>query len=399
MPPVTDSGLDQCLLVLGTDSRRSRSAWLRAGEALERLWLEATRLDHVASLISQPVEVRQTRQRACAVELGLSIWPQVVLRVGQAAPNVATRRRDLDEVLEEPAPEPSTADPPTTTHDHQAPRRPARCAAAGQGAMIMTARHGFAVRPPGRGRTRRRRRLGRCPWTARRQGREPGGDDQAGHSRCPPGFTITTQACLAYLARRHGFPTSCGIRCVEALRAVETATGKEFGDPSRPLLVSCRSGAKFSMPGMMDTVLNIGLNDDTAKGLIALSHDEHFVFDSYRRLIQMFGTVVLGLRDELFENVLASGAHRPGRRQRRRSDRRRSAGGRPTSSATSPRSSRSIPTSSCGWRSKRSSPPGTGAEPSTTAPPPRSRTTWAPRSTSRRWCSATWATAPPPGSR
>ena len=91
-----------------------------------------------------------------------------------------------------------------------------------------------------------------------------------------------------------------------ALHDVEQVLGKRFGDPARPLLVSCRSGAKFSMPGMMDTVFNIGLNDDTAKGLVALTGDPHFVFDSYRRLIQMFGTVVLGLRDELFENVLAS---------------------------------------------------------------------------------------------
>ena len=89
------------------------------------------------------------------------------------------------------------------------------------------------------------------------------------------------------------------------MHAVEKRVGKCFGDPARPLLVSCRSGAKFSMPGMMDTVLNIGLNDDTASGLVASAGDEHFVFDSYRRLIQMFGTVVLGLRDELFDHVLA----------------------------------------------------------------------------------------------
>ncbi|HEU5486748.1 MAG TPA: pyruvate, phosphate dikinase [Microlunatus sp.] len=122
----------------------------------------------------------------------------------------------------------------------------------------------------------------------------------------PPGFTVTTAACLAYLEADHTPPDAMWPQVLEAIRTVEATTGKGFGDPSRPLLVSCRSGAKFSMPGMMDTVLNLGLNDDTAKGLIALSHNEHFVFDSYRRLIQMFGTVVLGLRDELFENVLAA---------------------------------------------------------------------------------------------
>ena len=122
----------------------------------------------------------------------------------------------------------------------------------------------------------------------------------------PPGFTVTTQACLRYLADDNTMPAEVWEQVLGALRDVEQVLDKRFGDPTSPLLVSCRSGAKFSMPGMMDTVLNIGLNDDTAKGLVALTGDAHFVFDSYRRLIQMFGTVVLGLRDELFENVLAS---------------------------------------------------------------------------------------------
>ncbi len=86
---------------------------------------------------------------------------------------------------------------------------------------------------------------------------------------------------------------------------MEAKTKKQFGDPSNPLLVSCRSGAKFSMPGMMDTVLDIGLNDEVTAGMIKLTGDERFAFDSYRRLIQMFGTVVLGVRDEPFEDVLA----------------------------------------------------------------------------------------------
>jgi pyruvate,orthophosphate dikinase len=122
----------------------------------------------------------------------------------------------------------------------------------------------------------------------------------------PPGFTVTTQACLGYLADDNTMPAEVWEQVLAALHDVEEVLDKRFGDPTSPLLLSCRSGAKFSMPGMMDTVLNIGLNDDTAKGLVALSGDAHFVFDSYRRLIQMFGTVVLGLRDELFENVLAS---------------------------------------------------------------------------------------------
>ena len=121
----------------------------------------------------------------------------------------------------------------------------------------------------------------------------------------PPGFTVTTQACLRYLDADNTMPAGLWEQVTSALHAVEKRVGKCFGDPARPLLVSCRSGAKFSMPGMMDTVLNIGLNDDTARGLVASTGDEHFVFDSYRRLIQMFGTVVLGLRDELFDHVLS----------------------------------------------------------------------------------------------
>ena len=120
----------------------------------------------------------------------------------------------------------------------------------------------------------------------------------------PPGFTITTQACNAYLEAGDGFPEGMLEEVEAALRKIEVAAGKSFGDASDPLLVSCRSGAKFSMPGMMDTVLNIGMNDFVAEGLVKLTDDEHFVYDSYRRLVQMFGSVVLGIRDEPFENVL-----------------------------------------------------------------------------------------------
>ncbi|HEY5981809.1 MAG TPA: pyruvate, phosphate dikinase [Microlunatus sp.] len=122
----------------------------------------------------------------------------------------------------------------------------------------------------------------------------------------PPGFTVTTQASLRYLADDRALSDDAWREVLEALGQVESGVGRRLGDPVSPLLVSCRSGAKFSMPGMMDTVLNIGLNDETAQGLIARSGDEHFVYDSYRRLIQMFGTVVLGLRDDLFEHVLTS---------------------------------------------------------------------------------------------
>ena len=120
----------------------------------------------------------------------------------------------------------------------------------------------------------------------------------------PPGFTVTTEACNAYQAAGSTLPTGMWEQELAALRQVEAATDKRFGDPDQPLLVSCRSGAKFSMPGMMDTILNIGLNDDVARGLIALTADARFVYDSYRRLVQMFGSVVLGVPDEVFEAVI-----------------------------------------------------------------------------------------------
>ncbi|GBC60606.1 pyruvate, phosphate dikinase [Desulfonema ishimotonii] len=120
----------------------------------------------------------------------------------------------------------------------------------------------------------------------------------------PPGFTVTTEACNTYLEANGIFPEGMWEQELEALKVVESRTGKVFGDAKRPLLVSCRSGAKFSMPGMMDTVLNIGLTDETALGMIALTGDERFVYDSYRRLIQMFGSVVVGISDEMFEEVI-----------------------------------------------------------------------------------------------
>ncbi len=128
----------------------------------------------------------------------------------------------------------------------------------------------------------------------------------------PPGFTVTTEACLAYLESGGHFPEGMWEQELEALKAVEKQAGKRFGDPKKPLLVSCRSGAKFSMPGMMDTVLNIGLNDETVEGMVALTGDERFVLDAYRRLIQMFGTVVSGIADEPFEEVLTEVRQRAG---------------------------------------------------------------------------------------
>lgn len=120
----------------------------------------------------------------------------------------------------------------------------------------------------------------------------------------PPGFTVTTEACNAY--RKSGkFPEGMWDQELAALKVVEKQTGKKFGDDSDPLLVSCRSGAKFSMPGMMNTILNIGLTDKSAEGMIALTNNPRFVWDSYRRLVEMFGTVVMDIDDEAFEHPLA----------------------------------------------------------------------------------------------
>ncbi|MCS6992549.1 MAG: pyruvate, phosphate dikinase [Anaerolineales bacterium] len=120
----------------------------------------------------------------------------------------------------------------------------------------------------------------------------------------PPGFTVTTEACNEF--RKTGqFPEGMWEQELEALKVVEEKTGKKFGDPNNPLLVSCRSGAKFSMPGMMNTILNIGMNDEVVEGMAKLTGNPRFAWDSYRRLVEMFGTTVFGLDDEVFEHPMA----------------------------------------------------------------------------------------------
>ena len=120
----------------------------------------------------------------------------------------------------------------------------------------------------------------------------------------PPGFTITTEACTHYYQNGKSFPEGLRQEVEAALAEVEGQTGKRFGDPDNPLLVSVRSGARASMPGMMDTVLNLGLNDETVEGLARLSGDRRFAFDSYRRFIQMYSDVVLELDHHTFEEIL-----------------------------------------------------------------------------------------------
>jgi pyruvate, orthophosphate dikinase len=131
----------------------------------------------------------------------------------------------------------------------------------------------------------------------------------------PPGFTITTEVCRLYL-RAGKYPAGLREQVQSALERLETATKKTFGGGASPLLVSVRSGAAFSMPGMMDTILNLGLNDTTAAAMAAESGDARFAFDSYRRFVQMYADVVLGVHADQFERLLEARKHaqrRPGR--------------------------------------------------------------------------------------
>src|SRR5438552_13901677 len=134
----------------------------------------------------------------------------------------------------------------------------------------------------------------------------------------PAGFTITTEVCNYYDAHDHKYPPELKAEVEAALRKTEEAMGAKFGDAKNPLLVSCRSGARVSMPGMMDTVLNIGLNESTLRGLIDKTGNERFGWDSYRRFVQMYGDVVLGLKPQSkheiaqFEQIMEARKHANG---------------------------------------------------------------------------------------
>ncbi len=133
-----------------------------------------------------------------------------------------------------------------------------------------------------------------------------------GPVRVPDGFTITTAACISYMQEGGRFPEGLEEQVDEALARLEQQTGKRLGDPADPLLVSVRSGARDSMPGMMDTVLNLGLNEDSLRGLIAHTGNERFGWDSYRRFVQMFAGVVRGIDGALFERAIKQHKERRG---------------------------------------------------------------------------------------
>jgi pyruvate,orthophosphate dikinase len=114
----------------------------------------------------------------------------------------------------------------------------------------------------------------------------------------PAGFTITTEVCTYYYQHDSSYPKGLEREVLSAMKKIEKEMGAKFGDPENPLLVSVRSGARASMPGMMDTILNLGLNDTTVQGVIKRTGNERFAYDSYRRFVQMYGDVVLGLKPQ-----------------------------------------------------------------------------------------------------
>lgn len=128
----------------------------------------------------------------------------------------------------------------------------------------------------------------------------------------PPGFVISTEACMSYLDNNRKLPDGVMEHVLQEMKQVEYKTGKSFGDPDNPLLVSVRSGSALSMPGMMDTILNLGLNKGTLKGLIQQTGNERFGYDAYRRFIQLFGKVALGVPDEIFDKIFEEVKHREG---------------------------------------------------------------------------------------
>src|SRR3954468_8028727 len=126
-----------------------------------------------------------------------------------------------------------------------------------------------------------------------------------GADRVPAGFTITTEACVAYMNAGQSEPDGMGEQVGAALQRLQEHTGKQLGDDNDPLLVSVRSGARESMPGMLDTVLNLGINDTSVEGLAKATENDRFAWDSYRRFVQMFGNVSRGIEGEAFEQAIA----------------------------------------------------------------------------------------------
>jgi hypothetical protein len=215
----------------------------------------------------------------------------------------------------------------------------------------------------------------------------------------PPGITITTEVCTYFYSNGKSYPADLQSQVAAGLAQIESTVGAKFGDAGDPLLVSVRSGARVSMPGMMDTVLNLGLNDKTVEGLATKSGDPRFAYDSYRRFIQMYGDVVLGVEPQFRETW----AHRTAASTSTPSSAPTTGGGwsrptRPRSGMSWARRSRRTRGRSCGAPSAPCSGAGTQPAPSSTGACTASPRTGARRSVSRPWCSATGATTARPAS-
>ena len=218
----------------------------------------------------------------------------------------------------------------------------------------------------------------------------------------PPGLTISSEVCTAYYRSGKMLPEALMPMVSEALDVVGKVAGARFGDVDNPLLVSVRSGSRASMPGMMDTVLNLGLNDETVEGLARRSSDRRFAYDTYRRFIQMYGDVVLGIDHYLFEEVLENYKSLKGFELDSELGQEHwaelVARFKAWSSRSSASPSRRICTFSCGARSPRCSALGTTLAPSPTGGSTTSPTIGAPRSPCKPWCSAIWASGARPAS-
>ena len=210
----------------------------------------------------------------------------------------------------------------------------------------------------------------------------------------PAGFTITTEACVAFMRDGRVEPAGLAEQVADGIARLEERAGRRLGDPEDPLLVSVRSGARDSMPGMLETILDLGLNDESVRGMAARTGDEHFAWDSYRRFVQMFGNVVRGVPGERYEEILRAARRRAGVRE----DRGLSVDAAPGRDTPLPDAlrgahrrdaSRRTRRNSCGSRSAPCSTPGSATAPSPTAASTTSPTTGARRSTCSRWCSAT----------
>src|SRR5216684_2949399 len=196
-------------------------------------------------------------------------------------------------------------------------RAPRKAAAPAKTARSKTARSKVAAKAPAKGKWVYRFGNGRAEGRA--DMRDLLGGKGAGLAEManlglpvPPGFTITTEVCTYYYRNGKTYPKDLEQQVKAALAEVGRITGKTFGDRDNPLLVSVRSGARASMPGMMDTVLNLGLNDDTVEALAQQSGDRRFAYDSYRRFIQMYSNVVLDIEHHNFEDILEDHKSRAG---------------------------------------------------------------------------------------